>query len=90
MPKRQRNAGEHCRRRRHQDRAESQKAGFPDRIHGLHVPVTLGRDREIDEHDAVLLDDPDQQNDADDADNRKIHVPEIERKQRADAGRGKG
>ena len=44
-------------------------------------------DREVDHHDRVLLDDADQQQDADDRDDREIHMEIFEREQRADAGR---
>ena len=40
--------------------------------------------------DADFFDDTVEEDDADDADNRKIHVTQIEREQRADAGRRKG
>src|SRR5262245_51628936 len=83
----ERYAREHRGRRRHQDRAEAQQAGFADRRDRRHVMVAFGHDRKVDQHDAVLLDDADQENDADDADHREIHVAELQRQQRADAGR---
>ena len=47
-------------------------------------------EREVDHHDRVLLDDADQQNDADEGDDRHLHVEHLERQQRADARRGQG
>ncbi len=35
-------------------------------------PVALGLEREVDHHDGVLLDDADQQHDADDADDVEV------------------
>src|SRR5581483_397214 len=51
--------------RRHHDRAEPHQAAFIDRLQRrLHV-VALGRDREIDLHDSVLLYDADQHHQSD-------------------------
>ncbi len=47
-------------------------------------------DREVDHHDAVLLDDADQQHDADDAVHRQRQPAHHQRQQRAHAGRGQG
>ncbi len=90
VAERQRHAREHRRRGRHQDRAEAQQAGFADRGDRRQAAVALRRDGEVDQHDAVLLDDADQENDADDTDHRQVHVTEIERQQRADTGRRQG
>src|SRR5215831_17281030 len=87
VAERERKAREHRGRRRHQDRAEAQQAGFADGGDRRHAIVAFGRDGEVDQHDAVLLDDADQENDADDADHREIHVAELQRQQRADASR---
>src|SRR5262249_1157429 len=87
VTERERKAREHRGRRRHQDRAEAQQAGFADRRDRRHAIVAFGRDGEIDQHDAVLLDDADQEDDADDADHREVHMAELQRQQRADAGR---
>src|ERR1700730_14426390 len=44
----------------------------------------------IDQHDAVLLDDADEQYDADDRDHAQIEVNRHQQQQRADAGRRQG
>jgi hypothetical protein len=44
-------------------------------------------ERKIHDHDAVLLDDADQQDDADDGDNIQILMKEHEREQRTQPGR---
>ena len=50
--------------------------------------VALGVEREVDEHDAVLLDDADQQNDADQRDDTEVVMEDHQHQQRADPGRG--
>ena len=49
--------------------------------------VALGRDREIDHHDAVLLDDADQEDDADQGDQAEVETERHQDRERADAGR---
>jgi hypothetical protein len=51
------------------------------------MTVAFGNDGEVDQHDAVLLDDADQEDDADDVDHREVHMAELQRQQRADTGR---
>ena len=63
----QRQRAEERRQRRHQDRPEAQQAGLVDRLARRLAFVALGVEREVDHHDRVLLDDADQQDDADDA-----------------------
>src|ERR1700674_4185165 len=46
-------------------RARPQQRRLADRLLGRQVLVALRGDREVDHHDAVLLDDADQQDDAD-------------------------
>ena len=60
------------------------------RIDGLgrQVLLALGLEREVHHHDAVLLDDADQQDDADQRDDRQIEVKHQQHQQRPDAGRG--
>ena len=73
----------------HQDRAEPVEAGLVDRlIRGQAAALAL--DGEIDQHDAVLLDDADQQDDADEGDDRQLGAEGREREQRAEARRGQG
>ena len=50
----------------------------------------LGLLSEIDQHDAVLLDDADQQDDADDRDHAEIEMNRHQQQQRAEAGRRQG
>ena len=50
--------------------------------------LALGLEREVDDHDAVLLHNADQQDDADDGDDAEILAEDDEREQRANAGRG--
>ena len=68
MPEHQRQRAEHRRHRRHQDRPQTQKAGLVDRFARRQALAALRLEREVDHHDRVLLDDADQQHDADDAD----------------------
>src|SRR6185312_681868 len=49
--------------------------------------VALGVEREVDHHDRVLLDDADQENDADDRDDGEVLPRCHQREQRTDAGR---
>ena len=46
-----------------------------------------GGEREIDDHDGILLDDADQQDDADDADDAEVVAAQHQRQQRANPGR---
>ena len=55
--------------------------------HRVEAALAPPLEREVDHHDRVLLDDADQQQDADDRDDRQVHVEAFEREQRADAGR---
>src|SRR5471032_2442582 len=52
--------------------------------------VTLGIEREIYQHDAVLLDDADQQDDADQRDHAQVEMKGHEQQHCADAGGGQG
>ena len=60
VTERERDAGEHRGRGRHQDRTEAQQAGLTDRRDRWQMTVTFGHDREVHQHNAVLLDDADQ------------------------------
>ena len=70
-PERQRQGAEHGGEGRHHDRAEAQQAGLGDRLARLQ-PLAPGLEGEVDHHDRVLLDDADQQNDADRGDDREL------------------
>ena len=65
-------------------------AGLEDRLVGRQSAPALGVEREVDQHDAVLLDDADQQDDADEGDHRELAVGDLQRQQRAEARRGQG
>ena len=86
--KQHRQRAEHRRQRRHQDRPEAEKRGLEDRLLRRLAVLALGFEGEVDDHDRVLLDDADQQHDADDADHVEILAGDHQREQRADAGRG--
>ena len=49
--------------------------------------LAFALEREVHHHDAVLLDDADQQNDADEGDHRELGAEHLQRQQRAEAGR---
>ena len=70
-PKHQRHAAKHGGHGGHQDRPKSKQASFADRGK-RRVPVILAVNGEVDQHDAVLFDDADEQNDADDAYHRQV------------------
>jgi len=61
---RQRHCPQGRRHRGHHDRTEALQAGFVDRFAQLKLKAALGIEREIDQYDLVLFDDPDQQDDA--------------------------
>jgi hypothetical protein len=61
-----------------------------DRFLRRQTATALRLDREIDEHDAVLFDDTDQQNDADQRDQAEIKAEHHQCHKRAEAGGGQG
>ena len=65
-------AAEQRRHRGHHDRAEPQQAGFMNCFDRALAFAALRLQREVDHHDRVLLDDSDQENDADDRDHGEI------------------
>ncbi|KAG9548122.1 hypothetical protein KCV01_g23886, partial [Aureobasidium melanogenum] len=76
---------EHRRQRRHQDGPETQQARLEDRV-GRCLPVrALTFQREVHDHDRVLLHDADEQHDADDADHVQVVSRDHEGQQGADA-----
>ena len=83
-----RQGAEHRGERRHQDRPEAQHRGLENRLLGRFAVLALGLEGEVDDHDGVLLDDADQQHDADDADHIEVAAGDHQREQRAEAGRG--
>jgi len=84
---RERHAGEHRCSRGHEDWTESQQARFAYRLERRHAVVALGSNGEVDQHDAVLLDDTDQQNDSDDPDHGQIHSTDTQGQQGTNACR---
>jgi hypothetical protein len=52
------------------------------------MTVALSRDGEIDEHDAILFNDADQQDDSDDARHREVHAAKAQGQERTDTGCG--
>ena len=77
---------EHGRRRRHENGAEAQLAGFKDGV-ARSLPVfALRYKSKVDHHDRVLFDDADQQNDADDRDHVEVDLEQHQRKHRSNAG----
>jgi hypothetical protein len=78
----QRHAAQHGRHRGHQYGAEAQQAGPADRFERRHAVIPLGHDGEVDQHDAVLLDDADQQHQADQA---EVEVEEEQCRESASA-----
>ncbi len=83
----QRNAAEQRRHGRHHDRPEAQQRRLVDRVGGVLALFALGFQREVDHHDAVLLHDADQQNDADDGDDIQVQMKQLKRQQRSHARR---
>src|SRR5512147_8917 len=62
---RQRQAAEQRRKSRHHDRPKAQQAGLINGIARIFSLVAFGVQREIDHHDRFLLDDADEEDDAD-------------------------
>src|SRR5712671_6744092 len=79
---------EERRHRGHQDRAQTQQAGLVDGLARCLALLALGIEREVDHQDRVLLDDADQQDNADNRDDSEIAAGDDQRKQRADPRRG--
>jgi hypothetical protein len=86
----QREGAEHRREGGHHDRAEAQEGGLEDGVAGGLAFLALRVEGEVDDHDAVLLDDADQEDDADDGDDAEVAAGEHQRQERAETGRGQG
>ena len=85
---RQRQCAEERGHGRHQDRAEAQQAGLENRVRWSFAFLPLRLQGEVDHHDAVLLHDADQKDDADDGNHVEVLVEEHQREQGAqDRGR---
>src|SRR2546422_3571821 len=61
----ERHGAKHRRHRRHENRPETLDAGLVDSLFRREALLALGMKGEVDQHDAVLLDDADQRWDAD-------------------------
>ncbi len=59
-----------------------------DRLERALALLPLGGQSEVDHHDRVLLDDPDQEDDADQRDHGQVVLHYHQRQERANAGRG--
>jgi len=64
---------------RHHDRAESQQAGIVDCVRGVLSVFSFALHRKVNHHDAVLLHNADQKNNADDCDHTEILLEDNER-----------
>src|SRR6267142_4720077 len=69
-----RHAAKQCGHRGHQDRPEAQDAGLIDRFFRRQAVAVLDLLGKIDQHDSVLLDDTDEQYEADNRDYAQIDV----------------
>ena len=85
-----RNAAKQRRHRGHQDRPEAHDAGSIDGLLGRQPLFMLDVLGKIDQHDSVLLDDADEQYDADDRDHAEIEVNGHQEQQCTEAGRRQG
>ena len=84
----QRQGAEQGRQAGHHDRPKTHDAGLQNRLARAHTEVTLGIQGEVDHQDGVLLDDADQQNDADQRDQRQLGAAQQQGQQGADPSRG--
>src|SRR5208337_217103 len=72
----------------HQDGAEAQDASLEDGFTRAFAIDALGGERKVDHQDGVLLDDTDQENDADQGNDAEVLVKDHERKHGADSRGG--
>ena len=87
----QRHGAQQGREGRHQDRPEALARGFQDGRAGLRPRSRSCLQREIHQHDAVLLDDADQQDDADERRSRSSSMSaESEARSGAEPSRRQG
>ena len=71
------NAAEQRRHRGHHNRPEAQQRRLIDGFRGALALFALGFESEVDHHDAVLLHDADEKNDADDGDDVEIQCEQL-------------
>ncbi len=86
--KRQRQGAEERGKGRHHDRPEAQKTGAMDRVLRRQAFAALRIDRDIDHHDGVLLDDPNQEDDADERDDGEFGAAHHQSEERPGPSRG--
>ena len=86
----QRDRAKQCRHGGHQDRPEAFETGFVDRALRQQAAPPLALQSEVDHHDAVLLDDADQEDDADEGDHCQFGVERLQGEQRAETRRRQG
>ena len=79
-------AAEQCGHGGHHDGAEAEERCLVDGFGGVLAFFAFGLEGEIHHHDAVLLDDADEQDDANDGHDIEIEMEETQGKQRADTG----
>src|SRR5207253_4881923 len=84
----ERQSSEERSHRGHHDGAETERSGLVNGFFGRKLLLALGVEGEIDHHDGVLLDDTDEQNDADESDQGKIVADNDQSEQGAHAGGG--
>src|SRR4029079_906188 len=83
----QRQCTEHGGHRGHQDRAETGEAGVVNRPFRRETEPPFAVEREVHHHDAVLLHDADEENNADEGNDREFRAKQLQRKQRTETGR---
>ena len=77
MPMRDRQRADQRRHRRHHDRPEADQTGLVDRLARRLAVLALRFDREVDHHDAVLLHQADQHDDADERVEAQLGLEQI-------------
>ena len=81
--------GHQRRHRRHHDRPEPDQARLVDRFERRLAFAALRLEGEVNHHDAVLLHQADEHDDADEGVQAQVHAEDQQRQQRADAGDGR-
>src|SRR5579871_2284241 len=76
--------------RGHHDGTEAQQAGPVNRVYRCEAFVPFGNEREVDHHDRILLDDSDEEDDADQRNQAELCAEVPDGGKRADASRWKG
>ena len=83
---RDRHRADQRRHRGHHDWAEADQARLVDRVDRVLAVLALRFDREVDHHDAVLLHEPDEHDDADERVEAQLGPENHQREQRAEPG----